>query len=309
MKTYFAPGKVMLCGEYAVMSGVPALAFPSYKGQWMRVWDANFEGNGILNWESKDLHGEKWFECKIDTTQMKVISSNNEDVSGVLLSLLKVIESKSPAFFNGKYCRIETNTEFSVNSGLGTSSSLIVLLSKWTGVNAFELQKEVFGGSGYDVACALLARPVRFWLEDNEPCWDSYVLNSELTKDWFVVFPGKKRNSREALTEVKEKLSALASDALMLMQLKQIAAMISHANNTHMLEAGLEMWQAILSSYLELPKAYDYLGLKPVKGGLCKWLGAWGGDMILMNKTMLNEYSADLNEFEICSWNELVIQE
>lgn len=309
MKTYFAPGKVMLCGEYAVMSGVPALAFPAHKGQWMRVWDANFEGNGTLNWENKDLYGEKWFECKIDTTHMQVISSSNEEVSSVLLRLLKAIENKLPVFFDGKYFRVETNTEFSVNSGLGTSSSLIALMSKWTGVDAFVLQKEVFGGSGYDVACSLLARPVRFWLENNEPCWDHYVLNSDLTKDWYVVFPGKKRNSREALAEVKDRLNALASDTLMLMQLKQIASMISHAANTTMLEAGLEMWQAMLAGYLELPKAYDYLGLKPVKGGLCKWLGAWGGDMILMNKTMLNEYDADLNGFEICRWNELVIQE
>ena len=41
-----------------------------------------------------------------------------------------------------------------MNWGLGSSSTLISLLSQWSGVAPEKLLSTSFGGSGYDVACA-----------------------------------------------------------------------------------------------------------------------------------------------------------
>lgn len=67
-------------------------------------------------------------------------------------------------------------------------------------------------------------------------------------------------------------------------QLQQVCAAVKMASQVPMLEAGLEMWQAILAMSLGLETPYQYFKFQPTKGGLCKWLGAWGGDMLLINE-------------------------
>jgi hypothetical protein len=73
-----------------------------------------------------------------------------------------------------------------------------------------------------------------------------------------------------------------------------------------LLEAGLEMWQGLMAALLLLPRPYDVYELKPIQGGLCKWLGAWGGDMILINKTMLDMGIPAFKDMEVQKWNEIV---
>jgi hypothetical protein len=75
------------------------------------------------------------------------------------------------------------------------------------------------------------------------------------------------------------------------------------------LEASLEMYQKILSQSLELPTPYDVLEIEPIAQGLCKWLGAWGGDMILVNNTVLETYHLKFEKFEKIGWNQLVINQ
>ena len=68
-------------------------------------------------------------------------------------------------------------------------------------------------------------------------------------------------------------------------QFDKIISQTRIASNIMELESSLEMYQMLLSKALMLPTTYDVLGIKPVNKGLCKWLGAWGGDMMLINKT------------------------
>ena len=74
-----------------------------------------------------------------------------------------------------------------------------------------------------------------------------------------------------------------------------------------MLEAGLEMWQGMLSTLLGLKRTYDDLGIVPIPGGLCKYLGAWGGDAILVNKVILDLYAVKFKDMHREKWNEFVI--
>ncbi len=41
MQSYYAPGKILLVGEYAVTKGFEGLAVPVKAGQWMDVWEFN----------------------------------------------------------------------------------------------------------------------------------------------------------------------------------------------------------------------------------------------------------------------------
>lgn len=297
----------MLAGEYAVMCGVEALALPVRAGQWQHVWEMPAKGVSKLVWQSKDADGGVWFECRVDTDIMHVSETTSETYSDTLLRLLFCIKEQKPELFLHKNIRIETECEFNRSFGLGSSSTLVCNLAKWSGVNAHLLQERAFGGSGYDVAVGNLGRPLVYWLENNEPNWSSWQLPPDFTHDWYLAFPGEKQNSRDSLAGVKAQLDKISSDVALLQQMNACIQAIKSPRSLPMLEAMLEMWQALLSQRLDLPRPYETLGLSPVKGGLCKYLGAWGGDVLLINRTFLQANEIAFENMELFSWNEFVV--
>jgi hypothetical protein len=307
LKSFFSHGKVLLAGEYAVMCGVEALALPVRAGQWQHVWEMPAKGVSKLVWQSKDADGGVWFECRVDTDIMHVSETTSETYSDTLLRLLFCIKEQKPELFLHKNIRIETECEFNRSFGLGSSSTLVCNLAKWSGVNAHLLQERAFGGSGYDVAVGNLGRPLVYWLENNEPNWSSWQLPPDFTHDWYLAFPGEKQNSRDSLAGVKAQLDKISSDVALLQQMNACIQAIKSPRSLPMLEAMLEMWQALLSQRLDLPRPYETLGLSPVKGGLCKFLGAWGGDVLLINRTFLQANEIAFENMELFSWNEFVV--
>lgn len=307
MKSYFAHGKVLLAGEYLVTKGMEALAFPVVPGQWLKVWETPSKGTGKLVWQAKDNKGQEWFKAEINTDQMQLVESSDSDVAKSLLELLQCVKAIKPEFFEEKTIRVETENEFPSSHGLGTSSTLVVLLAQWAQVDAFALQKAVFGGSAYDVSVCQTGKPVVYWLENEEPSWSSFSLNSAWTENWFLVFPGEKKNSRNALEEVKDKMNMVMANPLFRWQLDQILKGLKSPGNKIMLEAGLEMWQGMLATFLGIKRTYDDLGIVPVPGGLCKYLGAWGGDVILTNSIILDLYASKFEGMDRVAWNEFVI--
>ena len=309
MRSYFSHGKVLLAGEYAVLAGVEALAFPTRIGQWQHVWEMPAKGVSKMVWQSKDADGSVWFECRIDTDIMHATETTDEGTSDTLIKLLREIQLVNPALFEHRNIRIETQCEFNRTFGLGSSSTMVCNLAKWSGMDAFKLQKSVFGGSGYDIAVGMLGKPVVYWLEEDRPCWSNWQFPGQLSQDWFLAFPGEKQNSRESLNAVHEKLDLMSRDVALLQQMNACIGAIKQPRSLPMLEAMLEMWQALLGQRLELPRAYDNLGVSAVKGGVCKYLGAWGGDVLLVNQTTLDAYPELVKSMTIESWNEFIINQ
>ena len=315
----------MLCGEYAVTIGVEALALPVTLGQWMYVWEFDSPGGGDrLIWEAKERDGSTWLNesfslpMSIDVSSLGVDEAAIEDEVSespttetdrdkgrtVLHQMIAMV----PAEFwkAGKSYRIETQLEFERSSGLGSSSTIVANFSRFAGLDAQVVQQHVFGGSGYDVAVAELGKGLVFWKLGVVANWGPWSLSSELTSKWKVVFLGEKQNSRSSLGGVKERLQEIQNDNFLLHQLQQVLAAVKMAQQVPMLEAGLEMWQAILSMSLGLETPYQHFGFQPIKGGLCKWLGAWGGDMILINEVFEQSQREALSKYKCISWNQIV---
>jgi hypothetical protein len=311
MRSYFTHGKVMLAGEYAVLAGVEALALPVKQGQWMHVWETeSTDESSKLIWQAKDQNEAVWFECRLDMNNLQLPESIElTEVAEVLVLLLKEIQSKQPQLFLNKTLRIETQCEFDRSYGLGTSSTLINNLSLWSGIDAFQLQQIAFGGSGYDVAVGRMGRPVVYWMAHEQPNWSPWQLSRELTGRWYLVFPGNKQNSRHSLKDKTSAIAGIKKDAVLLQQLNAIVQAIKNPRSLPLLEAMLEMWQALLSQRLELPRAYDSLGITPVQGGLCKWLGAWGGDVLLVNEAVLMTHYDAFEGMNRVAWNDFVLTE
>ncbi len=308
MKSFFAHGKILLCGEYAVLKGIESLALPVKQGQWMQVWEQAGPDRKKIVWESTDFKGEKWFTAEFDLEDLLDTKTSNSVVSGRISQLLIAARKQNNRFLKGtSFARVELNSDFDRNWGLGSSSSLVALLAKWANADPQALQKEVFGGSGYDSAVSHIGKPIIYWLESGAPNWAPWYLNPDFTEDWYLMFPGQKANSREAISKVRDKIDALAAEPFMMAQLNQILGSLKNPKTKVVLEAGLEMWQALIAGALELPRVYDDLGIQPVKGGLCKYLGAWGGDVILVNETMLKAWPKAFAKMDFRMWNEFVI--
>ncbi len=302
----------MLCGEYAVTIGVEALALPVYLGQWMYVWEFDSPGGGDrLIWEAKEKDGSTWlnesFALPLETMEAEAEKSSERDRSReVLHSMLSMV---AEGFWKtGKSYRIETQLEFDRSSGLGSSSTMVANFARFAGLDAQIVQQKVFGGSGYDVAVAELGKGLVFWKNAEVANWDAWKLSADLTSKWKIVFLGKKQNSRNALADVKGKLMEIEKDDFLMHQLQQVCAAVKMANQVPMLEAGLEMWQAILAMSLGLETPYQHFKFQPSKGGLCKWLGAWGGDMLLINDVFEESEREALKKYKIVDWNQLVLK-
>lgn len=307
----------MLCGEYAVTIGVEALAVPVQLGQWMYVWEFNSPlGGDRLIWEAKEKDGSTWLNEHFSLPLLSdfVESSVSDELEGQLLRntdrnvIKKMLGLVASDFWKaGKSYRIETQLEFNRNSGLGSSSTMISNFARYTGLDAQWLQQQVFGGSGYDVAVAEVGKGLVFWKQSDLAHWGPWSLSTQLTENWQVVFLGQKQNSRDSLSQVKIRLQEIQNDNFLLHQLQQILAAVKMASEVPMLEAGLEMWQAVLSMGLDLETPYQHFGFQPIKGGVCKWLGAWGGDMLLVNAVFAEKQREALSVYPSVSWNELVL--
>lgn len=311
MKSFYAPGKVLLTGEYLVLNGFDAIALPTNIGQTLNSWEFDTPGqqDDFMIFEAKDHLGDIWLTTRFSLPNFEILDIDKKE-NIELDRLAGIFKKADPAFWKlGKSLRLETNLQFNRVHGLGSSSTLVTLLSDFMNLDALQVQFDIFSGSGYDVAIAKSRKPLVYWLTETDSNWNFWSLNPELTKDWSIVFFGQKMDSRASIKNVQDALNEIAEDEFYTAQIDHVLNLTKSAKDVLSLEASLEMYQKILSQSLELPTPYDVLEMEPIAQGLCKWLGAWGGDMILVNHTVLNAYSSQFEKFEKIGWNQLVINQ
>jgi mevalonate kinase len=298
----------MLAGEYFAVNGLESFALPIKYGQKLSFWLTANEGHTI-RWSSKDYDGNTWFSAEINTYDFLEKTTNNATVSGRICELLQEARKLNPNFTLEGHYLVETELEFNQLFGLGSSSTLVSLIALWAGVQPFDLQAKVFGGSGYDVAVCYIQKPLIYWKKNNIPNWAIWDLEPSISQNWFLCFPGRKVNSRNSIDMVQVKLDDIKKDPIMTAQLDHVLQQIKGAKSTMAMEMALEIWQAFISQNLELPTTYDDLDIKRMPGGLCKYLGAWGGDVILVNKTIFESNKEKFDDMEVVPWNEIVINQ
>jgi mevalonate kinase len=253
----------MLFGEYLVLNGSDCLAFPLKFGQTLSVTNSD-----ELVWESYSKHG-LWFSASL-SSDFTILETNNEEVAETLKKLFLVIRTEKPNLdFNQKF-KAEAN--FELNWGLGSSSTLISLLSQWSGVETQKLLDASFGGSGYDVACATAEAPI---LYANGKVKKEVPLPESVTSKLLFVYLGNKQNSREEIKRFKNKsvtrhqidtMNALISDAL-------------QTDKIEVFEQQLDRSEELISSIIETNQLKQRLFADYTYS--IKSLGAWGGDFFL----------------------------
>ncbi|MBR9860602.1 GHMP kinase [bacterium] len=272
MNRFFSHGKLLITGEYLVLRGAEAFALPTKPGQSLVVRDS--DSYGKLMWTAKDLKDEVWFVAELDVPTMAIVNSTDAEVAKTIQKLLIEARNQNPEFLaQNSGFEVETKLDFDRSWGLGSSSTLICNIAKWSETNAFALSDASLGGSGVDIAVGMVGSELIY---SRPPAWDSFVYQPSFRDQLFFVYLGRKKNSRDAISSFKEKEVELSD----IETCSELTRSIVGTDD-------FKEFQKLVSEHEQLISKVT--GLNPVKTEhfkdypfAIKSLGAWGGDFILV---------------------------
>jgi mevalonate kinase len=302
-QVFYSNGKLLLTGEYVVLDGAKALAVPTKFGQSLTIESGT---NKQFKWTSFDVDKSIWFE---DVITFEEITSFAKDQKGTtikskLIAILHQAYIQNSSFitdFDGYI--IETNLTFPRLWGLGTSSTLINNIAQWLDIDAFELLKESFGGSGYDIACAQTNSPIIYQLEDSKPIFDIVNFNPSFKENIHFVYLNQKQSSSNAIANYFAKNHNLDKNITKISTITTDALLCTEGRDFALL---MEKHQAIMSTVLqtETVKEKHFSDFK----GVIKSLGAWGGDFVMvLSKQNPKEYFIEKGFETILTYDEMVL--
>ena len=273
MKSYHGNGKLLLTGEYFVLDGARAFALPVRLGQGMVV-----EGSPdpeVIHWRGVASHLEVWFRARFRRSDLEIVWTNRSEVAERLQHLLRLIRQDRPDLFEKSF-GVRTAMMFPKNWGLGSSSTLVHCLARWSKLDPYYLLENSFGGSGYDLACAISNQPLFYQLADNERLIEPFDWQPEFAEQVYFLYLGKKQNSREGIARYREKVKSAPE---LVDEVTKMTNYIAQAETLKEFEYWLEKHEEFVAEHLQLERAKDlYFG---DYWGTIKSLGAWGGDFVL----------------------------
>lgn len=303
---FAASGKLLLFGEYMVLRGSKSLAIPVKYGQTLTV--SNTSSPGVV-WESYEK-GKMWFKVELDA-KFKLINTTNEQLVRDIQNLLWLIADANPTLeIGGTYLRFDL--DFERNYGWGTSSTLLSLLSQWSGVKGYYLLENSFGGSGYDIAVAKATTPVIYQASKSYAKIDkgslirtteAVELNKEVASKLLFVYTGKKQSSAAEVA----RFDKIRTNRGHMLAMSEIVDKAVAAEQIETFESVMRESEAFLS---------ELLGLSPVQEEVfsdypyaVKSLGAWGGDFVMAtfrDESEARQYFKSKGLEVVFNFNELI---
>ena len=302
-QTFYSHGKLLITGEYVVLDGAKAFALPTKFGQNLIVEEATDEH---IHWTSYDSDGSIWFEDTIPFSSItkKERFDDSASIKNTLIEILHEAYLMNGDFISkGKGYKIKTELTFPKFWGLGTSSTLINNIGQWLEVDAFELLKRSFGGSGYDIACAQNNTGILYQLVDEKPVVEIVDFNPSFTDKIFFVYLNKKQNSKAAIASYYNKIGDVHKT---IPAINKITKRIVEASHLKEFALALEEHEIALSNILELPTVKE--ALFPDFEGVIKSLGAWGGDFVMsVSKENPTEYFKEKGFEVVVPYSEMIL--
>jgi len=274
---FSARGKIMLTGEYLVLEGARTLARPTLRRQFLHVGTQGIPGQ--LQWVSLDYQGKSWFEYTFRPSEPDFkLKLSQDPVAAKLWSLLDFNASLSGLDVVQPGYKVTTRLEWPRDWGLGSSSSLVVLLSRWFGSDPFVVQQDILGGSGYDIACGLSDEAIIYTLKEGQPKYQPVNTNPTFERHAAFAWLGSKADTDLAIRHFKQLVSAEdITDSIPRVDLITDTVLVS-TDAQEMVEA-LGEHEAIIGSLIQRePIRHKHFKTFP---GMVKSCGAWGGDFVL----------------------------
>jgi mevalonate kinase len=274
LQQFRANGKLLISGEYFVLDGALALALPTRLGQTLVLTKGESPG---IEWESRDADGQVWFRSHFRLPDWYPIASTDAAASQTLQKIGQTILDLQPNWLKETGAvKIVTQLEFPRHWGLGSSSTLLALLSKASGADPYALLEASFGGSGYDLACATAQGPLLFQRNAGAPHFVQIPFYPDFHQQLYFVYLGKKQDSREGIARYR---TLAREDRNTLEAISKLSWGMAIATDLTHFCTLLEAHESLIANALQLPRAKE-LYFKDFQGSI-KSLGAWGGDFVL----------------------------
>ncbi|NMH27173.1 GYDIA family GHMP kinase [Flavobacterium silvaticum] len=273
---FYANGKLLITAEYVVLDGAKALAFPTKKGQHLTV----SSGTGKeIRWRSFEHDGTIWFEDRFTFDEICTPDyvEKEDNVRQRLLEILHEGYLKNPGFLAAPGLSVETHLTFDRHWGLGTSSTLISNIAAWLQIDAFQLLRDSFGGSGYDIACAQHDSPITYQLVDEKPVVTEVAFRPDFKNHLYFVYLNKKQSSKAAIASYYK--NRIFNPERVIQQINKITEAVLLAPDLKSFAYQLEKHESLVSGLLEMHTVKE--ALFPDFNGVVKSLGGWGGDFVL----------------------------
>jgi len=302
-KKFYSNGKLLLTGEYLVLDGAKAFALPTKMGQDLKVTETSDENS--IHWKSLDFDQTVWFEATISTSNViaNTFTEKEESVEKVLHKILFKAHQLNPNILPNKGFSVETNLTFPRFWGLGTSSTLINNVARWFEIDAFELLKNSFGGSGYDIACAQNDSPLIYSIQDGKPNVEIIDFHPNFTENLYFLYLNQKQNSKAAIATYYAKEFKL-DDAKS--KIDNITTRITEVNLQKEFEYLLHKHEVLMSDILEMETVKERY-FRDFDGTI-KSLGAWGGDFVLVvSDSNPKSYFESKGFTTLLSYNEMIL--
>lgn len=275
-KTFYSNGKLLITGEYVVLDGAKSLALPTKFGQNLIIEASE---NELIHWKSYDHDGSIWFEETIPFSSIveKKRYNENHNIKNTLIEILhEAYQLNSDFISQSKGYKITTELTFPKFWGLGTSSTLINNIAQWLEIDAYELLKRSFGGSGYDLACAQNDSAIIYQLVADKPTVENIRFHPNFTDNIYFVYLNKKQSSKSAIASYLDKQGDIEKT---IKTINAITNKVVNAIEPKDFALALQQHEIEMSNVLELQTVQE--ALFDDFRGVIKSLGAWGGDFVL----------------------------
>ena len=276
-KTFYSNGKLLITGEYLVLDGAKALALPTKFGQTLSIEEGN---DKFISWKSHDYDGSIWFDDSISFASI-IRKERFEDAESIKNKLVEILHEAyliNPDFINNsKGYAIQTELTFPKFWGLGTSSTLINNIAQWLSIDAFELLKNSFGGSGYDIACAQNNSAIVYQLLDGKASVKIIDFKPSFSDTIYFVYLNRKQNSRTAIAAYYKNLGNIGKSIPVINKITQA---IIDTDDVKKFASALQNHEIEMSTILETKTVKE--ALFDDFDGVIKSLGAWGGDFVMV---------------------------
>ena len=230
-----------------------------------------------LNWKSLDHEGNEWFSAQFDLMGFDCMKTSDEEIANRLRKMLRAVCNDNSDFLSKwKKYRVTTRLDFPRDWGLGTSSTLIYLLSTWAEANPYFVYFDLFEGSGYDVACADADGPLTYQYTGDNIHLESCDWKPDFVDKIYVVHLGKKQDTATSLRQFL-KLKVKKAD---LNEGTELTEAFIKATNLSQFEKCIAQHEGLMASVLKKTTIKE--DRFPDYWGQVKSLGAWGGDMALV---------------------------
>ena len=302
-KTFYSNGKLLITGEYVVLDGAKALALPTKFGQNLIIEAAE---NDLIHWKSHDHDGSVWFEATLPFSSIIEKKNYNEEhnIKNTLIEILhEAYQLNSDFITQSKGYKITTELTFPKFWGLGTSSTLINNIAQWLEIDAYELLKRSFGGSGYDLACAQNDSAIIYQLVDDKPTVENIRFHPNFTQKIYFVYLNKKQSSKTAIASYLDKQGDIGKT---IKTINAITKTIVNATEPKEFAQALQQHEIEMSNVLELQTVQE--ALFEDFDGVIKSLGAWGGDFVLaISKENPTEYFKERGFEVVVPYGEMIL--